>query len=60
MYINLRDDLLLLHCDIIWDEITLMDSSQYRLHTNVKDLYLTFYEDPCYPLRGWMSEHLCV
>ena len=39
-------DFRLLACDIPWDEEALMDQFRYGLRNDVKDLLLTFHEDP--------------
>ena len=39
-------DFRLLPSDISWDEQALMEQSRYGLHNDVKDLLLTFQEDP--------------
>jgi hypothetical protein len=39
-------DFRLLACDIHWDEVALMDLFRYGLRNNVKDLLLTFHEEP--------------
>ena len=39
-------DFCLLTADVAWDEEALMDQSHYVLHNDVKDLLLTFHEDP--------------
>jgi hypothetical protein len=39
-------DFRLLACDIPWDEATLMDLFRYGLRHDVKNLLLTFHEEP--------------
>ena len=39
-------DFRLLACDIPWDEQALMEQFRFELHNDVKDLFLTFPEEP--------------
>jgi hypothetical protein len=45
-------DFRLLACDIPWDEATLMDLFRYGLRNDVKDLLLTFHEEPKSLIEG--------